>query len=561
MTLKDFKQKLALVFDDNLRTVVWANIFDYVIMVMILASTIAVFASTFDVSPEVAGIIDAVDLITLIFFTVEVSLRIWVIDLLEPEYSGFWGRVKYCFSFYGLIDILSTYPFYVHFIIPVPYSTLKVLRAARLFRAFRYMRSFRLLKHAVYKKSSEMFVSFQFLFIVTLILSFFLYFFEHEAQPEVYDNGFKSVVWAFAQYIGDPGSFADTPPVTFSGRIIACIIGVLGIAIFAVPAGLIGSGFTEAMEEENQKIDIAKNICLIKNAFGASVDKLTTFCIVPHYISICELQARMGLKVDDIIDAVESSGNLRLVNMAVTQPQEEHPQDRLAVENFMANTSYGCCIDRGSNITIVSPSSMIDPSIGNSAFYLAKIGGFNFISRDYGVKRPYKSFYIFSSENDVENLDDYYTDLKRLTARENSWAFALLVASGAKEPKLPTHIHLGIGGAKGDETYECADPLVTDIKTYDEWWRHMAQEMEEKYGMISDHQRYYASDNVRLFARHLRKVQDVNCVTVRFDWAYICWDSRRIAIMKTFADTINKYICQKSEIVYDPDLKVKTAGF
>jgi hypothetical protein len=45
----------------------------------------------------------------------------------------------------------------------------------------------------------------------------------------------------------EPGGFADTPPITLTGRLIATVIGILGIAIFAVPAGLIGSAFTEVM--------------------------------------------------------------------------------------------------------------------------------------------------------------------------------------------------------------------------------------------------------------------------------------------------------------------------
>ena len=559
--MEKFKKKLALVFDDNLKTEVWSNVFDYIIMGMILLSTLAVFISTFDISPETTKIIDIIDLVTLIFFTIEVSLRIWVNDLIDEKYSGFWGRIKYCFSFYGLIDILSTYPFYIHFFVPIPYSTLKVLRVARLFRTFRYMRSFRLLTTAMSNKSSEMFVSFQFLFIITVILSFFLYFFEHEAQPDVYDNGFKSVVWAFAQYIGDPGNFAETPPISFWGRIIACIVGVLGIAIFAVPAGLIGSGFTEAIEEDNKKKAIKNDINSIKNAFQKSLDTITRFYTIPHYLSICELQSKMGLKVDDIIDAVENSSELRLVNLAASQPQEEHPQDKLAVEMFMSNTSYGCCIDRGSNITIVSPSSVIDPSTGWFSFYLAKIGNFNYISRDFGIKRPYKSYFNFSSTDDVDNLQDFFNDLCKLTSRENSWAYAFLVASGAKEPKHPTHIHLGIGGSKGNETYEGFDSIVSDIESYDFWRKPMAEDMENQFGMLTDHQRFYSTDNANQITRHLRKQQDVNCVVVRFDWAYVSWDSRRVAIMKTFADSINKYICHKTEIDYDPDLKDRAARF
>ena len=96
--------------------------------------------------------------------------------------------------------------------------------------------------------------------IITLILSFILFFVEHNAQPQVYDNGWKSVVWAFAQYIGDPGGFANTPPVSFVGRLIACVIGVLGIAIFAVPAGLIGSAFTEVMDKDSKTEELKKTI-------------------------------------------------------------------------------------------------------------------------------------------------------------------------------------------------------------------------------------------------------------------------------------------------------------
>ena len=129
------------------------------------------------------------------------------------------------------------------------------------------MRSFRLLKIAISSKSREMLISLQFLAIVTIMLSFVLFFYEHAVQPDVYDNGWKSVVWAFAQYIGDPGGFADTPPITFAGKMIATVIGILGIALFAVPAGLIGAGFSEAMENELHKEDVADNIEKLRKAF------------------------------------------------------------------------------------------------------------------------------------------------------------------------------------------------------------------------------------------------------------------------------------------------------
>ena len=148
-----FRQELNRVFDDNLHTKQWHNILDYVIIGLIILSTLEVFLSTYDSIVERYGVwLHVVDYLTTIFFTIEVSLRIWCADLIDPKYKGFWGRVRYCFSFYGLIDILSTYPFYLHFFFPVPYVALKALRIARLLRIFRYMKAFNVLSRAMRAK-------------------------------------------------------------------------------------------------------------------------------------------------------------------------------------------------------------------------------------------------------------------------------------------------------------------------------------------------------------------------------------------------------------------------
>ena len=436
MTVREFKKRLARIFDNDLRTRQWENYPDYVIIGLIVISTLSVFISTFKISPFWESVLSVIDIVTVIAFTIEVTLRIWSADELNEKYKGFWGRVRYCLTLYGLIDILSTYTFYVSLFLPLPYSVLKSLRVVRLLRVFRYMHSFRLLQQALSSKAKEMWVSLQFLVIITLMLSFVLFFYENNAQPDVYDNGLRSVLWAFAQYIGDPGGFADTPPITFAGRMIACVIGLLGIAIFAVPAGLVGAGFSEAMENEKKDNEIAKNTKKLHLAFERKQDRPTGFQIVPQHISICDIQAKMGMKVDDILDAVEASDNFRLINLAVTQTIDEHPQDKLAIEHFYINRPYGCCIDRGSRITIVSPSSLIDPCIGNFSYYLALIGGFNYISREVGELRPYRSYYSFADRyNHEENLPLYMEDLEQLTSRE------VLKTDDIHPPKTGISVH------------------------------------------------------------------------------------------------------------------------
>ena len=557
--LQTFKLELNRVFDDNLRTKQWHNFVDYAIISFIVLSTVEVFLSTYDGIVERYGTwLHAIDYLTTAFFTIEVTLRIWCADLIDPKYKGFWGRVRYCFSFYGLIDILSTYPFYLHFFMPIPYVALKALRIARLLRIFRYMKAFSILSRAITAKKQEMMVSLQFLTIVTLILSFVLFFVEHAAQPEVYDNGWTSVVWAFAQYIGDPGGFADTPPITFTGRIIACIIGILGIAIFAVPAGLIGSAFTEVMEKDEKKEKIEGWAEKLHLAFERKLDRLTGFQIVPRYLSVMEIQARLGLKENEIIDAVANSNEFRLTNIACTQPADEHPEDKLAIEHFTLNTCYGQCIDRGSKITIFAPSNIADPVTGWWAYYVAQIGGFNYVSREIGQKRPYQSFYNYDASANPKGGKECMADLNRLANSKDHWIVTLLAASGANEPTFPTQFHFTYGAKKGDETYNDPNITLNDIDTFEKLYQEFSNLLENKYQLFTDKQRYHPNASAKFFARQLE--HKVNAISLRVAWSVTCWDMRAIQLAQELASVLNKHVnnCDNPNV---PDLKQTGIGY
>ena len=560
--IKQFKHQLGRVFDTNLETKQWGNYVDYTIVGLIVLSTLSVFISTFDISESWERALHVIDVVTVIIFTIEVSLRIWTADELSPKYHGFWGRVRYCLTFYGMIDILSTYTFYLALFLPLPYQVLKSLRVVRVLRIFRYMRSFRLLQQAITSKSKEILISLQFLLVVTLMLSFVLFFYEHEAQPETFNNGMTSVMWAFAQYIGDPGQFAETPPVTPVGQAVAFAVGILGIALFAIPAGLVGAGFSETLEEEVHKETIKKNTEKMFSAFERKLDRPTGFQIVPQHLSICDLQARIGLKVGDILDVVDEADNFRLINLTTTQTIDERPQDKLAVEHFIVNKPYGYYINRGSKVTIISPSSLADAAIGNFSYYLALIGGFNYISRELGEMRPYKSYYSFDNRQVEPNLTQYMEDLEELSSRPGSWTLTPLVASGANEPSYPTIFHFSAGGAKGDESFTGDNLIVQDMDGYQAFYQDLTAELERRFEMTSDHQRYHNLTSPRLFARHFSEgCGSRNNIVLRIAWSACLWDSRRIAIAKTIADALNRHFESDIDKEYSPELKIKRSGY
>lgn len=407
------KQQLNRVFDDRLETRQWENKVDWAIIGLIIISTVEVFLSTFDsISLRYGGWLRAIDIFTTAVFTIEVSLRIWCADLLDAKYKGFWGRVRYCLSFYGFIDIVSTYSFYLALLFPVPYAALKVLRVFRLLRVFRYMKSFRLLGDAFRSKSHELWFSLQFLCIVTLILSFLLFFVEHQAQPEVYDNGWCSVVWAFMQYIGDPGDFADTPPVTFWGRLIAVLVGVLGIAIFAVPAGLIGSGFIETIEATRQEEELEQRRNLLYRRFESQHlrKKLLLMSDDEHprsaparYLSVDYLRAICMLTDNEILEAVRSSDDMRLRPMK--SDESLRANDMTVVERFLCNTTFGYRRWNADESTVLLfPYNATEYSLSHIAATVAENTPFNLICRE-------RRFYGAANETG-QTSSPYYADMK-----------------------------------------------------------------------------------------------------------------------------------------------------
>ena len=485
--IENFKKQLARVFDSNLRTRQWENYVDYAIIGLILISTVEVFLSTYDgIVEEYGKLLHIVDYFTTICFTIEVLLRIWAADQIAPEYKGFWGRIRYCFSFYGLIDILSTFPFYVNLFVEIPYMALKILRIARLLRVFRYVKAFGILSRAIKAKKQEMLVSLQFLAIVTLILSFILFFVEHNAQPEVYDNGWKSVVWAFAQYIGDPGGFADTPPITFIGRLIACVIGVLGIAIFAVPAGLIGSAFTEVMDEDSNTEELKKNGNLINEYMLVKSVKRANVFFSAKNISIGDLKLELGLSDAEIIKAVSNSKNLRLKNLA-NAINSGPKTDMIVVNQFHVNTQYGSHIDRGSSVTIVNPLGRGDNGLSYFDWHIAQLGGFNYVANELfsrihpDVNRRCNFYTVNEPDNPAfrEFIDDITRGLSK-----NDWI--VIIAGEQVVKNSPYDFHFELGGERGEASFDFEGCIPWNRDLTKQLYEDFSRTLEEKLKMKTD---------------------------------------------------------------------------
>ena len=110
----------------------------------------------------------------------------------------------------------------------------------------------------------EIFASLVILIFVTLCFTVVLWIAEYRNNPDY--TLWDAMVWVVVKYVEDPADVV-TPPVTIFGQVIGTLVGILGIAIFAVPAGLIGSGLLDAMAEDKQHAEIVRNGKLLHKRF------------------------------------------------------------------------------------------------------------------------------------------------------------------------------------------------------------------------------------------------------------------------------------------------------
>lgn len=181
--------------------------------------------------------------IITIFFTIEYIARI--ITVKKPS--------TYIFSFYGIIDFLAVIPYYLS---SIDLRFLRAFRIFRIFRAFkliRYNKALNRFKIAFRIVKEELMLYMIVILILLFIVSAGIYFFENEAQPDVFKSIFHSAWWSIVTLT--TVGYGDVYPITIGGKIFTFFVLIIGVGVVTVPAGLVATSLSKAREiqEEEQK--------------------------------------------------------------------------------------------------------------------------------------------------------------------------------------------------------------------------------------------------------------------------------------------------------------------
>ena len=235
-----------------------SRIIDIFIMTLIIVNILAIFIETFDIPQSLQHFLDIFETISVLTFTVEYILRLWVAPYQYPDLPPWRARIKYLFTFMAIVDLLAILPYYL----PMYLDDLRILRIYWLIKANRHLIALRKVVKVIKAKKSELLSSLFVLFIMMMVCSILMFSFEREVQPKVFNTALDGLWYAISIF-----SFAwlgDIWPITIPGRILGGFMAILGMAVVAVPTGIISSGMFEDAQEEAEAAEVKETLKLLK---------------------------------------------------------------------------------------------------------------------------------------------------------------------------------------------------------------------------------------------------------------------------------------------------------
>ncbi|MGB2128725.1 MAG: ion transporter [Flavicella sp.] len=237
---KPWKLKLhEIIYEADTRA---GKVFDIALLITILLSiAIVLLESVPSINQKYHSILDSLQWLITILFTIEYVLRILTIK--SPK--------KYIFSYYGIIDLLATLPKYAALLFGGAQS-FTVLRALRLLRIFsilkitRYLGEANKLKKSLQNSKAKIAVFLFVVLVVSFILGTVMYLIEG-ARNEGFSSIPKSIYWTIVTLT--TVGYGDISPITALGQFIASIVMILGYGIIAVPTGIVSAEYTAVFKE------------------------------------------------------------------------------------------------------------------------------------------------------------------------------------------------------------------------------------------------------------------------------------------------------------------------
>ena len=216
---------------------------------------VAVLATEPVVRAEYIDLLTVLDTIIAILFLIEYLSRLWIAPLRCEARPGIRGVIDYAVTPMALLDLLAIAPTILGIVSPELYllRVFRLVRIARIGRSKNLQKSIKYFNRIISSKKEELQISAIYSGIVICISSVMMYIVEGHIQQEQFGSIPRCLWWSLITVT--TVGYGDAVPTTPAGRLVASLTAICGIAVIAIPIGIISAGFTEAWSREQATED------------------------------------------------------------------------------------------------------------------------------------------------------------------------------------------------------------------------------------------------------------------------------------------------------------------
>jgi voltage-gated potassium channel len=321
------------------------------IILLVVVNLVAVaLESVPELAARYSGLFAGIELVSLVAFTVEYALRLWVsVEHTPFSHSRHWkARLKFATSPAGIIDLLAVLPFWLAFALPAEFKVVLVFRIVRFLKLARYSPGMRSLLDVLYVERRALFGCLVVLIGATLVAATIMHLVERQAQPDKFGTIPDAMWWAIVT-LGTIG-YGDVVPVTALGRVIAAFTIFAGLIMVALPVGIVATAFANEIHRRDFVVTLGMvaRVPLFAELKAAEIADIMRL-LRARRLEAGEVVARRG----------EPAHSMYFVAAGEVEIELRHERVRLGTGHFFGEIAALRRTRRSATITAVTRTSLL----------------------------------------------------------------------------------------------------------------------------------------------------------------------------------------------------------
>jgi voltage-gated potassium channel len=277
--MDQFRNRLFIILEAGKTEDRASVFFDGAMVVLILANVVAFSAETVpSINAEYGAALTAFNVFSVLIFTVEYVLRLWVCTDHPPLRAMSPTRARLIFACRPamLIDLLAIAPFYLAFLISIDLRVLRIFRLVRFLKLARFSPALLTLARVFYDERRALFGALVIMLGLLMASSTAMYFVEGRVQPNAFGTVPSAMWWSLATLT--TVGYGDVVPITALGKMIGGVVMIMGLGMFALPIGIVATGFIQEVHRREFVITwgMVARVPIFANLDAAAIAEIMT---------------------------------------------------------------------------------------------------------------------------------------------------------------------------------------------------------------------------------------------------------------------------------------------